>query len=275
MRQNLFGDILDKISNVKAKDAITQVPKMPRLVDIELTNTCNLKCPFCPTGMGTLKRPKGFMSIGMATFLAMECNKYNIPVRFIRWGEPTLHPNFWGIVKLFKLWDVPIHVGTNGIKLDVDKCIEEEVDSVKISIHSISSWRTAQELIEARGDKAKPYITASYLEGEPEHGKLDADKVTHAKIHPLNENRTSIPECYEVFNKLSVDWDGIVTACCGDYDRKMVITNLKLPGASLKTAWKHYKLKTYRNLIANKKWDELELCKNCARGNASIAVKKG
>jgi MoaA/NifB/PqqE/SkfB family radical SAM enzyme len=28
---------------------------------IETTNYCNVRCPLCPTGLGTLQRPKGFM----------------------------------------------------------------------------------------------------------------------------------------------------------------------------------------------------------------------
>jgi MoaA/NifB/PqqE/SkfB family radical SAM enzyme len=32
--------------------------------------------------------------------------------------------------------------------------------------------------------------------------------------------------CPEVFGKLSIDWDGQVTACCSDYDRKMVVGDI-------------------------------------------------
>jgi len=33
----------------------------PPVVMIEPTNICNLKCPMCPSGNGTLKRAKGYM----------------------------------------------------------------------------------------------------------------------------------------------------------------------------------------------------------------------
>jgi len=32
--------------------------------------------------------------------------------------------------------------------------------------------------------------------------------------------------CPEVFGKLSIDWDGQITACCSDYDRKMVVGDI-------------------------------------------------
>mgnify|MGYP005659482631 CR=1 FL=1 len=99
------------------------------------------------------------MDIGLAWDIADQCSRWHIPVRFVRWGEPTLHPNFWGIVRLFKMYDVPVHIGTNGLKLDIDRTLEEEVDSVKITMHSIASYKAAKELIAARGDKEKPYVT--------------------------------------------------------------------------------------------------------------------
>ena len=38
-----------------------RAPGLPRLLMIEPTNLCNLHCPLCPTGAGTLKRPAGRM----------------------------------------------------------------------------------------------------------------------------------------------------------------------------------------------------------------------
>ena len=38
------------------------LPPLPIQVNIEVSSICNLRCPVCPTGAGTLKRAKPLMS---------------------------------------------------------------------------------------------------------------------------------------------------------------------------------------------------------------------
>ena len=63
--------------------------------------------------------------------------KYNIPgVRFIRWGEPTLHPHYLEIMEKVKNAGALIHINTNGSLLDEDKIKEMlriKLDSIKFS----------------------------------------------------------------------------------------------------------------------------------------------
>jgi len=69
------------------------------------------------------------------------------------------------------------------------------------------------------------------------------------------------PECPEVFDKLSINWDGTVSACCGDYDNKMLVGNLKIK--SLKEIWMSPKMHSYRSLLVDMRHDELPLCSKC------------
>ena len=69
------------------------------------------------------------------------------------------------------------------------------------------------------------------------------------------------PECPEVFDKMSINWDGTVTACCGDYDNKMLLGNIH--DSSIKKIWRSKKLNAYRTILAEMRHDELDLCKDC------------
>ncbi len=69
------------------------------------------------------------------------------------------------------------------------------------------------------------------------------------------------PECPKVFDKLSINWDGTVSACCADYDNKMLAGNLKIN--SLKEIWMSPKMHSYRSLLADMRHDELPLCSTC------------
>lgn len=68
-------------------------------------------------------------------------------------------------------------------------------------------------------------------------------------------------KCPEVFSKLSIDWDGQVTACCKDYDNKMVIGNLN--SSSLNEIWTNKKMNTFRKIIKDMNYEQLELCRSC------------
>jgi radical SAM protein with 4Fe4S-binding SPASM domain len=69
------------------------------------------------------------------------------------------------------------------------------------------------------------------------------------------------PECPEVFDKLSINWNGLVTACCMDSNDLMVIGDvMKQP---LSEIWRSERLNEIRRLLAEMRHDELDLCKHC------------
>ncbi len=90
-----------------------RIRPFPYLVDIELTNICNLKCIFC--GQQVMKRPRGFMSKKVFEKIIGECKQFRSPVRFIRWGEPFLHPKIIEFARLAKCEELPVHITTNGL----------------------------------------------------------------------------------------------------------------------------------------------------------------
>jgi len=68
--------------------------------------------------------------------------------------------------------------------------------------------------------------------------------------------------CNEVYDKLSLNWDGTVSACCGDYDNYMIVGNIN--ETSIQEIWKNSsELKRYRSLLTDFKHEMLPLCKNC------------
>jgi len=115
------------------KGVLTHKPaKFPYIVDIELTNHCNLHCVFC--GQRTMTRHKGFMSKELFEKVVNECAKHKTPIRLIRWGEPFLHPEIMKFCEYAKSKGVPVHITTNGTLIK-DKIPEicQFVDSIIFS----------------------------------------------------------------------------------------------------------------------------------------------
>ena len=107
-RENPFVKIYRKCNNGdnEAKyDLIkTGIVTVPRYIDIELTNYCNMKCRMCPTGTNMLGIARGYMSEETIDAICVNLSKYRIKgVRLIGWGEPTIHRDFWRIIRKLKV----------------------------------------------------------------------------------------------------------------------------------------------------------------------------
>jgi radical SAM protein with 4Fe4S-binding SPASM domain len=70
------------------------VDGMPVSVSAELTNHCNLHCPECPSGSGTMKRERGFMDFDLYREVIAELRPYLYYLNLYFQGEPLLHPKF-------------------------------------------------------------------------------------------------------------------------------------------------------------------------------------
>ncbi len=126
------GSNVDKYRMIREGEIV-----LPRYLDVELTNLCNFHCRFCPTGTKSVNRVKGYMPDAVVDALVANVKKYHIPgVRFIRWGEPTMHPKFVEILKKVKSVGAKIHINTNGSILDEGKIrelLDIPLDSIKFS----------------------------------------------------------------------------------------------------------------------------------------------
>jgi radical SAM protein with 4Fe4S-binding SPASM domain len=67
---------------------------MPAAIGIELTNNCNLHCPECASGSGTMNREHGFMNIELFYRVITELRPYLYNINLFFQGEPLLHPDF-------------------------------------------------------------------------------------------------------------------------------------------------------------------------------------
>ena len=66
--------------------------------------------------------------------------------------------------------------------------------------------------------------------------------------------------CPEVYNKLSIHWDGDIVTCCNAYDGKSKIGNINTD--SMKDIWRHPLMETYRERLARNDYS-LPYCEKC------------
>lgn len=114
------------------------VSGMPSAIGVELTNRCNLRCPECPTGSGTLKREKGNMDPVLFDKLVKELGPYLLNMNLFFQGEPMLHPAFFEMLELSRA--IHTTVSTNGHFLTKENCrkiVKSQLGKLIISLDGI------------------------------------------------------------------------------------------------------------------------------------------
>lgn len=86
----------------------------PIAFSVEPTNICNLRCPECPTGVNTLKRPVGNMEMPVYRKLINQLAPELIYLNLYVQGEPMMHPQFAEMVKYASGHGVYVSTSTNG-----------------------------------------------------------------------------------------------------------------------------------------------------------------
>jgi radical SAM protein with 4Fe4S-binding SPASM domain len=101
-----------------------------------------------------------------------------------------------------------------------------------------------------------------------EHIEIEKTKLNDPQkklLSELKEKESMIEErlkmCPEVFGKVSVDWDGQITACCSDYNRDMIIGDIKKD--SLYNIFHGVKIKEYREILRKKEFNKIPHCSRC------------
>jgi radical SAM protein with 4Fe4S-binding SPASM domain len=260
--------------SVDTKRCYEEPIEFPKELHVELTNKCNLKCNFCPTGRREIKRPYGFMREDLFWGICTEAYDYGAALKLIRWGEPTLHVKCFDYIKKAKSIGLLVHLNTNAVNLDVKQVLSSGLDSIKVSLHSLQAVKSVNKLIKKRGKRVKPFITIAELSSETAvrgrcrregcYETLKGDKFVYAPTKHLYKETRPPKTCYELYNRLSIDWDGTVVACCGAYDRQMKLGHV-YDKNTLKEIWDGPKLKMYRNYEQKHRLDLVPLCNHCAR----------
>lgn len=309
MRENPFQKLYEQINNTPDYIKYNNLPEWPVMVDIELTNYCNMKCLFCFNPAQS--RQKGHMSEEVLLRILNEITPGKIPIRFIRWGENLIHKNVLKWLGMCKKRGFLTHLTTNGSLLTKqmsEEIVDIELDSIKFSFQGADEETYAamrnndlykkvvgnlKTLFEVRGNKEKPHIqVSSTMTNESEEmiedfkkyigqyadfvaiGRTNMSRVDYSLMnlneqelkwlleHKKNESLQKVyKECIEVYDKLSFNWDGTVSACCGDYDNILLVGDIKIQ--SLKEIWKGEQIEEIRKILLRHDHNKLNLCRHC------------
>jgi radical SAM protein with 4Fe4S-binding SPASM domain len=105
------------------------------VIMIEPTNICNLKCPLCPSGNGTLKRAKGYMELDVYKKIIDDVKDYAVEVVLWNQGEPFLHKDILEMIKYASDAGLFVLLSTNvNVMPDPEKLVKSGLDSIIVSL---------------------------------------------------------------------------------------------------------------------------------------------
>lgn len=116
------------------------IPAFPYTLMLEPTNVCNLACPLCPTGAGTLKRRKGSMSFDNFKKVVDDLSGSLLQVVMWNYGEPYLNKDLGRMIDYCRSLDIHTTVSTNGFPLQrgdsalLTRIIQSAPDRLIVSI---------------------------------------------------------------------------------------------------------------------------------------------
>jgi 7,8-dihydro-6-hydroxymethylpterin dimethyltransferase len=121
---------------------------------IEVTDSCNLRCPVCYANSGPERLQHRSLALIEKMFDAVVHNEGHPDVVQISGGEPTLHPDFFAILELARARPIQhLMINTNGVRIAQDedfvRRLADAAPSVEIYLQFDSFERDA--LLDLRG----------------------------------------------------------------------------------------------------------------------------
>lgn len=120
---------------------LSMVQQSPRVmgrpvnITIEPTNICNLKCPVCETGAGTLGRLDAYMPLEQFKIIVDKVAPHTNTLMFYFMGEPFLNKQAYEMIAYGKSRGIPfITTCTNGDAVNPRKLVECGLDEVSFQI---------------------------------------------------------------------------------------------------------------------------------------------
>ena len=268
----------------------------PLHLDIESTNVCNLRCPFCATTYNRYRL--GFMSGRTWRSILDEAERNELySLKFTYRGEPLLHPDIARMVKGAKEAGIlDVYFNTNAVRLTepvIRDLIDAGLDRISISFEGFEKelyerCRVGSSYAKVLGNIAnlkrirdemgaeKPLIRVQTvlipeLRGREEEYSMfwesRADEVACLDMmdeagNPDHRGVVSPWSCHQIFQRMTITWDGVILPCVHDIHERLALGTI--PETSIRDAWLGELERMYREKHCSSRAHELPACDRCA-----------
>ena len=278
------------------------VGDFPIHLDIETTNACNLKCPFCAVtyrNWGPYRR--GFMDMALFRKIIDEGVANGLySIKLSLRGEPMLHPKILDMIRYAKdKGIIDIYFNTNATLLNesnINGLIDAKLDRISISFEGTEKTFYEQCRVGAKFEdvvanvkllrqirdrrsldypqiRVQTVLLPELKESFPEYVTFwqeIADEVAYLDARhetSKDDHRGIVADwpCPFLWQRMVILWDGTMLPCLmhGVADFSLMsLGNVK--ETSIKEAWRSQQAARYRELHKSGKAYKLEACDRCS-----------
>ncbi|MBW2989024.1 SPASM domain-containing protein [Candidatus Woesearchaeota archaeon] len=205
------GRIFNLLLNVyEQKKKKKHLRSRPYMLQIEPICGCNLKCPLCPVGNGSIRREKGVMSYETYLKVMQKIQKGLVHISFWNWGEPLLNKDIYRMISYAKKKGIHTLVATNGYLMTPESSehiLKSGLDEIRISLDGASKESYSAYRQNSDFDKVIRNIRSFIEEKKRLKKKI---KITIQFI-VMKHNQHEIGLMKEVFKGLGADYLAIKT----------------------------------------------------------------
>ncbi len=130
----------------------------PYALVLDTNNICNLRCPLCPTGIGTIDRTKGRMPPATFQHIIDHVGADLFMLALHNWGEPLLNRQIFDLITYAHEANVGTVISTNGTVLregDAERLVTCGLDHLIFSVDGVSQG--VYETYRVGGDVEKAF----------------------------------------------------------------------------------------------------------------------
>ena len=234
----------------------TKVYGVPPALMIEPTAACNLKCPVCPTGNGTLTRNVGQMRLDQFKNIIDEIGDRIFHITLWGYGEPYIARDINEMVAYAKTKNIFVRTSTNGhfftTQEEVEAVVDSGLDNLIVALdgatqESLVKYRIGADfdeivagmkaIVQAKKDRGVdfPFVELQYIVMDHNEHEIPAarelakeigvDRLTLKSTLRLNDDLQNerfgrgLKEnkvCSRVWFSTVINWDGTINPCCYD-----------------------------------------------------------
>ena len=254
---------------------------------IEITNICNLNCDFCPhTG-----RIKKSMTLDEFENVILKIKDYTKHIYLHVKGEPLMHNDLDGIIKIANKYNLNVNITTNARLLSnkIDIINNNKVRQINISLHSFNNLDEIKELLKVLENINDSYISLRLWNNKDNKEILDILESHYNKKIEFTGKRFTLTDKVYLDKDILFEWpdikrevitthgtckgaksqiailvDGTVVPCCLDNDGVINLGNIF--DTSLSEILNSKRYKDIVDGFNNNKLVE-ELCQKCGYRN--------
>lgn len=184
----------------------------PSYYSIEPVNYCNLACPECPTGNGTMLRPAQRIDFASASSFIYSVRKHALHINFYFQGEPFLYSHLHLLIKVADQHRIVTAVSTNGHFISEQVADEIVRSGLKKLIVSLDGYSQESYSRYRRNGNFETVLASIRTLADTKRRLKSAYPVICAQVLILSSTESHLPEIEQVAYRAGADAVEIKTA---------------------------------------------------------------